>query len=257
MKRLTVLLVVAACNNAPGDPPAGADGGTSDASSGGSSSPSAPKILSLNTNVTMVTPTDRLIVSAVVTDPDGIDDLIGGNLTTISGSAAYGAFATSAGEGAYSISLSWSDLDAAAPIDTAYAATTSRVLRASFFDVAGHTVYRDVTVALGCSGMQAACDGTCSPVNSIDSCGSCGHACPLPSSARCSTTSPVPLCYVTVHSETPVSCATMCVAPYSKCVEAGAAYENGAGVLVSCSGQPAATHNGEAFSWMYCACGEP
>jgi hypothetical protein len=52
-----------------------------------------------------MTSSDRLAVSAVVTDPDGIDDLIGGTLTTTDGASTFGAFATDASEGAYSISL--------------------------------------------------------------------------------------------------------------------------------------------------------
>lgn len=107
-----LLLGLAACgasdSGSPSDP----------ALPDGSVSPRSPTILSLKTNVLTVKDTDRLVVSAVVTDPDGIDDLIGGELTTADGTATYGAFATDAGEGAYSIVLSWGDLNTAETIET-------------------------------------------------------------------------------------------------------------------------------------------
>jgi hypothetical protein len=116
---------------------------------------------------------DRLVVSAVVTDPDGIDDLIGGTLMTTDGASTFGAFATDASEGAYSISLTWTDINAAQAIDAPADATTPRGFRASFFDVAGHSVYRDVTVKLGCADHRLACGGECL----VDACGVCGKTC--------------------------------------------------------------------------------
>src|SRR5262245_32614596 len=77
---------------------------------------SAPRILSLSSNLQIMHPADTLIVTAVVTDPDGIDDVIGGQLRDASG-ATYGAFQTSAAEGAYGMSLTWAALNAVAPID--------------------------------------------------------------------------------------------------------------------------------------------
>jgi len=133
----------------------------------------SPEILTLNTNLTSMTSYDRLVISAVVTDPDGIDDLIGGTLTTTDGTAAYGAFATAASEGAYSISLTWDDIDTTQAIHAPADATTQRAFRTSFYDVAGHSVYRDVSVSLGCSDHRVACGGGCMD----DICGVCGHVC--------------------------------------------------------------------------------
>lgn len=41
--------------------------------------------------------------SVVLTDPDGIDDLIGGTLKDPDSGSSYGAFVTEAGEGAYAL----------------------------------------------------------------------------------------------------------------------------------------------------------
>jgi hypothetical protein len=174
-----VVLVCAACTSSGGTSP----DPTSDASPGGSSAPNAPKILSLSTNLMTMTSSDKLVVSAVVTDPDGIDDLIGGTLTTTDGTSTFGAFATDASEGAYSISLTWADINATQPIDAPVDTTTPRAFRASFYDVAGHTVYRDVTVNLGCSDHRVACGGQCL----IDACGVCGHTCTVCGDHVCST----------------------------------------------------------------------
>jgi hypothetical protein len=46
---------------------------------------------------------ESITFTAVLTDPDGIDDLIGGSLTNADGSIQYGAFVTSGQEGSYSL----------------------------------------------------------------------------------------------------------------------------------------------------------
>ena len=115
--------------------------------SGGSTSIAAPTILSIHTNITTMTPSESLVISAVVADPDGIDDVIGGNLVTPDDTAAYGAFATDASEGAYRISLSWNSLTMLAPIATEDG-SVARTLRAEFFDVEGNQSWRDVVVEM-------------------------------------------------------------------------------------------------------------
>ncbi len=126
------------------------------------SGPSAPRILVLSGNVAKVTPSTPLIVSAVVTDPDGIDDLIGGALFDASG-ASYGSFATSAAEGSYSLTLTFDAIAALAPIaEVGGGATTSRTMIARFFDVGGAMAERSMTIELGCDELaDGICDGEC------------------------------------------------------------------------------------------------
>lgn len=148
---LAVVVGVAACGSGLGGGGTGSGGGGgggdggggSGISNGGASSVASPKILSLHTNISSMTSSDMLVISAVVTDPDGIDDVIGGNLETPDGIAAYGAFANDASEGAYAISLTWDSLDAVQVVSAG-----PRTLRATFFDVEGNTVWRDVSVTL-------------------------------------------------------------------------------------------------------------
>lgn len=138
--------------------------------------PASPSILSISTNTDRITDDDLLRVTAIVTDPDGIDDLIGGELLSESG-ASYGAFSTGAQEGAYEIELTWQDLDAVAEISFDDGEVSRDVL-ARFYDQAGHTAQSVVTFTLYCD-EGAACDGRCMNLHGtdVDNCGQCGNVC--------------------------------------------------------------------------------
>jgi hypothetical protein len=156
-----------------------------------------PTILTLSANTTTFTPSTTIVISAVVTDPDGIDDLIGGVLLDPVTNATYGAFQTSAAEGAYELRLGWDEVNTTRAID--FAASASRPLRARFFDQAGHETLQDLTVTLTCEG-PAACAGVCNEVRcgdvcvddsfvDDDHCGRCDVACP--SQLRCVDEDPI------------------------------------------------------------------
>jgi hypothetical protein len=128
----------------------------------------------LATNTGTLHEDERLVVSAVVTDPDGVDDLIGGTLLDPGSGAAYGAFATSAAEGSYEIDLGWGELGTVSAIDAPPAGASRRLL-ARFFDVAGHRAEAEVTVTLRCDDAgYSACDGQCFDLErDEDHCGTC------------------------------------------------------------------------------------
>jgi hypothetical protein len=130
--------------------------------------PEGPRYLQFSTNTTELHQDESVIVTAVLTDPDGVDDLIGGSLLD-PGGASYGAFATSAAEGSYELTLSWDEIDAVAPID--FATSLSRTFQAKFFDVAGHEAIRSFSLTLACDSGGPACDGTCGGARCGD--GSC------------------------------------------------------------------------------------
>ncbi|MEZ4239747.1 MAG: hypothetical protein R3F59_27040 [Myxococcota bacterium] len=138
--------------------------------------PDGPRILSLSTNVNRITEYDSFRISAIVTDPDGIDDLIGGELLNEDG-ASLATFATGAQEGAYEVSVSWEDIDRSSPIEI-YGDEQVPLL-ARFYDVAGHTAQSIVDITLYCD-EGAACDGHCLDVQfDPENCGTCGTVCPL------------------------------------------------------------------------------
>jgi hypothetical protein len=149
--------------------------------------PDAPRILSISANQTTLTDSDTVIISVVVTDPQGIDDVIGGTLLDPTNDAAFGTFATSAAEGAYQIELTWSAINTVRSIT--FLAPQQRTLRARFFDVSGNESFSDLTVTLTC-GVEPACDGQCAALDcdgtcetslrgfdGFGTCGACGVTC--------------------------------------------------------------------------------
>lgn len=141
--------------------------------------PGGPRFLSFSTNQRTTTGA-AIVFTAVLTDPDGIDDLIGGMLVDPETEASYGSFQTSAAEGSYSMMLDWADIDVVRPLDE-YAGF-SRTFRARFFDVAGHVAEKDVSVTFSCDvdedeleGMLVC--GTACVHEARRQCGSCGRAC--------------------------------------------------------------------------------
>lgn len=168
---LCSLSLVAACFGGNGDPDP-PDGGVVDdddddgSGDDGPSSPDAPRFLSFGTNVSAISEGESIMFTAVLTDPDGIDDLIGGSLTSDDGMVQYGAFATSGQEGSYTLSVSWDQFQQVE--DIVFLTMGNRVLRAEFFDVDGNSVQRTVTVSFRCSNGAYACAGRCGAACAVE-----------------------------------------------------------------------------------------
>ena len=107
-----------------------------------------PIILSLSTNSQALSELDTLVITAVVSDPDGIDDVIGGRLIDKDTGGTYGSFTSSAQEGSYQISLT---LDQILVVHRARGETVSVTFVAEFFDQGGHTARGEVQVEYHCS----------------------------------------------------------------------------------------------------------
>lgn len=132
--------------------------------------------ISLQTNVSKITAGESVILTAVLTDPDGVDDIVGGTLSDESGAIGYGPFVAAGQEGTYSITLSWDAVHQAEAIQFEGMDGT-RMFRAEFYDQAVHKVSKDVSVALTCA-EGSACGGVCTDIMaSADHCGTCGKAC--------------------------------------------------------------------------------
>jgi hypothetical protein len=144
---------------------------------GGGTDPQAPQFLSFAANVSTLFEGESVIFTAVVTDPNGIDDVIGGSLRDDDGNT-YGAFVTSGQEGAYEMTLSWGQIQQVAPIDFPYGSARTRTFVAEFFDADGHMATADTPLDLTCSNGVAGCDGDCvDTMNDFDACGSCDTSC--------------------------------------------------------------------------------
>ena len=206
--------LVPGCSADP-DSRADAHAETADASSADAFvDPAAPIVLSFGASATAITEGQSVTFSAVVTDPDGVDDVVGGALLSLDEVTTYGAFATAADEGAYSLALSWRDLDAATPID--FDLEENLTLVAVFFDQAGHRAERSAPLRLHCDG-DAACDGVCTDLQrDPDSCGACGMQCGEPCDlGRCHGRAP---CFAVPASTT---CSAHCAALGGACMPTG------------------------------------
>ncbi len=152
------------------DTPPTSDGATSPPA------PGAPVFLSLKTNVSKITVGETVVFTAILTDPDGVADIVGGELSDESGMIGYGPFVAAGQEGTYSITLSWDAMHQAEPIQFE-AMDLARVFRAEFYDQAANKVSEDVNVALSCV-EGSACDGICTDImTNADHCGSCAATC--------------------------------------------------------------------------------
>lgn len=139
----------------------------------GTASMNSPQILSFNSNVSSITNRESVVISIVATDPDGIDDIIGGTLNDPTSGSSYGALVAE-GNGSFSLTVSWSDMDRVRPIE--FMGTGSRELQAEIFDVAGNRALDSIQITLTCS-TSAACAGSCVSLDRESNCGACGNQC--------------------------------------------------------------------------------
>lgn len=143
--------------------------------------PGGPQILSWAVSSMTLTPSRTIMISVVLTDPDGVDDLIGGTLLDLDG-AAYGSFSTEASEGSYSLTLNWSGVNDVSPITGGGGLTRSLVAR--FFDVAGNRIDRVFDISLACvDAGETPCSGLCVDLSEhLHHCGTCDFSCVAPGS---------------------------------------------------------------------------
>ncbi len=120
-----------------------------------------PNILVFASDVDAITYNESVNFSAIVTHPDGVDQIIGGLLQSATG-ATYGAFATGGDEGAYGMSVSWWEINAINALDIDADDTVSRPFVAIFYDETGNTSTSEkLTITAGCEDSLPACDGVC------------------------------------------------------------------------------------------------
>ncbi|MBK7827524.1 hypothetical protein [Nannocystis sp.] len=135
----------------------------------------APMVMELLASAPSLTENEAIILTAIVVDPDGLDTIVAGKLTSEDGSVYYGAFAHMGG-GTYQLPLSWEQLGMAEKIDfNGY--EQMRVLKADFQDIDGNHGERTIAIKLTCD-TPGACDGTCTDLLEDDhNCGQCGETC--------------------------------------------------------------------------------
>ena len=119
-----------------------------------------PTLLRFTVNRAAASPDDEVVFTAVLTDPDGIDDLIGGVLEIDGTDVTVGSFATSAQEGAYSLSVSGHLLGGILPAE--FVETRAVQFVGRFYDAGGQEVVSEpLEVEFGCRADEVYCDGRC------------------------------------------------------------------------------------------------
>ena len=212
-------LVVAACSGGGASSSSPADGGsglpdeTSDPDAatddGGTradgSSAKSPVFLSMSTDTKTLPEGGSVTFVAVLTDPDGLDDIAGGTLKSPAGDVTYGGFTSGAKKGSFTLALTWNDIHKSQPIEFVNHGT--RDFAAEFFDAEGNRATRTLSLTFDC-GKQggSACGGACTDVSSSKTdCGRCGHACSL---GRCSQSA----CLYEALQKTTTDCNSLCKA---------------------------------------------
>jgi hypothetical protein len=172
----------------------GASGDTHDELDQGPAPNRPPELLELSASRSRLVPGDSLTVVALVSDPDGPDDVLGGTLRHERTGVTLGAFARQ-GVGGYSLSLAWDELVVVLPPQTGVDGATER-LRARFVDTAQHVLEGELVLTFDCGDERdSLCAGVCADLEtSAAHCGACDapvspdHACqdgaPICSSAQ-------------------------------------------------------------------------
>jgi hypothetical protein len=271
-RALFIVVALAACNTSGNGNKASVDGGTAHDGSvshdgsvdaGGTTTPGGPEFLSFGTNITTMTETDTVTFVAVLTDPQGLSNLVGGHLTDPTGQIQFGAF-TATNQGSYSLSLTWSQI---------YEATNFQFVGqgpikfiAEFFDVQGRNTTKDATLTLACEAATwGTCGGTCYDfANDSSHCGGCG-TCASVSGTTCQSGA----CAVEVEDASDASsCLAACAAANGTCSTTCSEFEGVASIAeytctnqtptdygLACSDVPPSTESSCPITAHACCCG--
>jgi hypothetical protein len=157
-------IVMAACDGGGRSATRDDDGGTSSSSNSATSTgvggsmtvPGGPEVMLVAAPDSM-TEGGSVTFTATVIDDDGLDDIVGGMLTDEGGTTVYAPF-TQLSAGTFSVSLSWSQLNAFEPIN--FQNEMVKVFRAEFTDTTQKAGSANVAVTLTCN-LGTAIDGVC------------------------------------------------------------------------------------------------
>jgi len=135
--------------------------------------PGGPSIDMLFLDKDVISDSDVVRVTAFVSDPDGLEDIVGGALLSETGDKLYGPFIQVAG-GTYEIVLSWAEIHEIEPLDFAGELTRNLVVR--FSDNDGHEGAQVASLGFACEN-GGVCDGVCTDFTSTVNCQGCGNIC--------------------------------------------------------------------------------
>ena len=139
--------------------------------------PTGAPSVTLTVSPTALGPFERATFQATVTDPDGLADVLGGELRAPTGEV-YGAF-TRAGAGTFTLERSWNQLNNVRPIQGGPG--DSLAFEAVFFDASSNMGTGRATAPMVCQNPASdylICNGECVSDRDTRACGACGVSCP-------------------------------------------------------------------------------
>ncbi|MEM6989226.1 MAG: hypothetical protein AAF721_01975 [Myxococcota bacterium] len=152
---------------------------TTDAATETGEANAAPTIVSLSADPPSISPGGTVTISAIVTDPDGAADLVGGTLDTSDAAQTYGPF-LGPQRGVFTASVTW---DILAELEAfRFAGDGTLMLSVAFFDTDGAATTDTVAVGLSCDGDETS-PGVCGDGLCVDfdrdaaHCGECDQPC--------------------------------------------------------------------------------
>lgn len=172
---LTLACMLEACGD--NEEPGPASTTTASTTTEGMSDPKGPNIEAFFSDVTQLEETGVVTFTVMVTDPDGLDTLVGGTLQAPDGAAIYGPLSQLSG-GTFALQLSWQQMNEKVPIE--FESEELRTFRVEISDQDGHKATSEVEVTLVCADGFSACGGTCLGTSLDDdlvNCGECGTIC--------------------------------------------------------------------------------
>jgi hypothetical protein len=215
--RAALLVFLVACGGGDAD---GGDGDAGPAIDSGGSDPQGPRIAELTVDRPSLSEGEVVTFTAVVTDPDGAEDIAGGTLALRQPATNLGAFVLVSGS-TYTASLAWDQLHAAAAIE--FTDNDVRAIRVEFVDQAGHEGWQEFPLPLACPA-RAACAGVCTDLTSDpDHCGSCDMQCAPEQGdfGGCAESACRPGLSACFQPGDVASCDAVCASEGSTCVEGG------------------------------------
>ncbi len=149
---------------------------------GGGTASGAPRVLSLSVLPARLYRNDpgASTFSALVTDPDGLQDVVGGRLVDPVSGGTYGVFTAAGSPGAYTFSIDWLTMQAVRGVTAAGVQGLERDFRAEFFDIAGNVGSGSVTMLLHC-GLTGygVCNNQCRQLGTSTNCSICDEVVPV------------------------------------------------------------------------------
>ena len=158
------------CTSVGGDGDIGDGDGDGDGDGEGGD-PGGPEVQQLTADAESLTEDEVVTFTAIVDDPDGVEDVFSGRLLAGDTAVSYGFF-MNIGGATWQVSMSWQQIDEVTPFTNG-----EMSFRAEFVD-STELVGFDTISLPGCAAAHDYCGVSCLDVTEDDdNCGACGNAC--------------------------------------------------------------------------------